>query len=90
MKNIEKIKDIISRRGALHVINGHNFYTEESVINCLQESLGVLKPPSKWTENKICPICKSSNIGWYLSSTKICKDCEHIFRAECLNETELK
>ena len=41
----EKIKDIMLRRGALHVINGHRFYSEESVKNCLQEAFGLLPQP---------------------------------------------
>lgn len=43
----QKIKDIINRRGALHVVNGHRFYTEESVINCLKEAFGLLPSPEK-------------------------------------------
>lgn len=37
-----------------------------------------------WVENKKCPECGSENIGWYLSSTKQCKECKNIFRAEVL------
>lgn len=29
-----------------------------------------------------CPKCHSKNIKWYLSSTKECKDCGAVFRAE--------
>lgn len=41
----DKIKDIMRRRGALHVINEHNFYSEASVINCLQEAFDLLPQP---------------------------------------------
>jgi len=35
-----------------------------------------------WVENKECTKCKSKNMKWHLSSTKECKDCGNIFRAE--------
>jgi len=35
----EAIKDILQRRGAKYEINGHAFYTEESVEACLNEAL---------------------------------------------------
>ena len=35
----DKIKDIVHRRGALHVIDGNRFYTEKSVIDSLNEAL---------------------------------------------------
>ena len=35
----DKIKDILHRRGALHVIDGNRFYTEKSVIDSLNEAL---------------------------------------------------
>lgn len=45
MTKEEIIKDIMLRRGALHVINEHRFYSEASVINCLQEAFGLLPQP---------------------------------------------
>jgi hypothetical protein len=35
----EIIKDILNRRGALHIIDGNRFYTEESVKDALKEVL---------------------------------------------------
>jgi len=35
-----------------------------------------------WVETMECPKCHSKNIKWYLSSTKECKDCGEVFRAE--------
>ena len=48
----DKIKDIMMRRGALHVINGHRFYSEESVKNCLQEVFGLLPQPD--VSSQVC------------------------------------
>jgi len=39
-------------------------------------------PESTWVETIECPKCKSKNIKWHLSSTKECKDCKEVFRAE--------
>ena len=35
----EQINDILRRRGALHVINGHRMYSEESVKCAIKEAL---------------------------------------------------
>jgi hypothetical protein len=32
-------KDILKRRGALHIIQGTNFYTEESVLSAINEAI---------------------------------------------------
>lgn len=46
----EKIKDIIIRRGALHIIQGHKFYTEDSVKAALREALSTPPPLSERLE----------------------------------------
>lgn len=38
-EDLETIQDLLLRRGAMCVINGHKMYTEESVIACLKEAL---------------------------------------------------
>lgn len=38
--------------------------------------------PVEWVEVFECPKCHSTNIKWHLSSTKECKDCGEVFRAE--------
>lgn len=35
-----------------------------------------------YVEVNECPKCNSKDIKWYLSSTKQCKDCGHVFKAE--------
>jgi len=42
-KELTEIKDIIFRRGSLHVIQDINFYNESSVIECVREPLIKLK-----------------------------------------------
>jgi len=39
LKMEDKIKDILLRRGALHVIHGNRFYTEQSVFDAINEAL---------------------------------------------------
>lgn len=42
-----------------------------------------IKPTfNDYIEVNECPKCNSKNINWFLSSTKQCKDCGHVFRAE--------
>ena len=55
------------------MLNTFNFITSNTVL-C------EVKPT--WVENKKCTQCGSENIKWHLSSTKECKDCKSIFRAD--------
>ena len=41
-----------------------------------------IQPDSEFVEVNECPKCHSKNIKWHLSSTKECKDCGEIFKAE--------
>ena len=76
----EKIKDIMFRRGTLHVINGNRFYSEESVKNCLQEAFGVL-PQANVIKSVYCDCEKPMN-GIDDKGTKYCKWCDRDFEKQ--------
>lgn len=66
---------------------GHHFpviFSNEDIVKL--KSIGFkfdeLEKKLEWVENKCCTECKSENIKWHLSSTKECKDCGNVFRAE--------
>ena len=71
---IKSNKEVII--SAFDYILKENFWQSEPSIYTM--------PDLKWIESKECPDCKSTNIKWHLSSTKQCKDCDNVFRAENL------
>jgi len=51
MKTEDIIKNILFRRGALHVINDIRFYNESSVVACINEALSKTKELSEESKN---------------------------------------
>lgn len=54
--------------------------------NKIQLSSTYFSALATYSEVFECPKCHSKNIKWYLSSTKQCKNCECVFRAENIVE----
>lgn len=66
---------------------GHHFpviFSDEEIVKLKNAGFNFdeFEKKLEWIENKCCTKCKSENIKWHLSSTKECKDCGNIFRAE--------
>lgn len=59
-----------------------DFVIEKIKEYMTKEPTVIVAKPGKWVKITACPACKSENIKWHLSSTKECKECGNVFRAE--------
>jgi hypothetical protein len=82
----DQINDILKRRGALHVINGHRMYSEESVKSALKEALQQVNSVdladvvlSEERTELVCnsPVNKCPSYMQDKNGEKGCKGCEY-------------